>query len=175
MIVGAAVLRIGGADDDAAVRQCEFLDGKFGSVRRAGRSCCGRLLGLRLRRGTAERRIVPLTGGVAKEYHLWAGNRDASDIQRLREDQRHDFDSHVQRLGGEERRGTEFGVVANGEVFRRERTAEERKADIAQLNFAAQGGGSFFFNGGAELVDGDQKREHENQHGQHAHNHKDNL
>jgi len=34
---------------------------------------------------------------------------------------------------------------------------KERKAQIAEFDFAAERGGSFFFNGGAELIDGNQK------------------
>ena len=52
-----------------------------------------------------------------KEGHLRAINRDASDIEGLRENQRHHFNTDVDGFGGEERRGAEFGIVADGEIF----------------------------------------------------------
>ncbi len=94
---------------------------------------------------------------------MWSINRDASDVDGLRENQRHDFDAHLQRFGGEERRRTELGIVTDREILGGERTAEEREAQVSDLYFASQGGGSFFFNGGAELIDGDQKWNDENQ------------
>ncbi len=84
VIIGAALLRIGRAHDDAAVAQREFCNGNFGA-RRSGRFLRGRLFGLRLGGGSAERRIVPLAGAVVQQGHLGAGNCNARDVQRLGE------------------------------------------------------------------------------------------
>ena len=97
-----------------------------------------------------------------KECHLRGFNRDASNIQSFRENQRHHFNTDLDRFGGEERRGAEFGVVADGEILGGERAADQREAEVANLDFAAERGRSFFFNGGAELIDGNQKRRDEN-------------
>src|SRR5713101_6504598 len=99
---------------------------------------------------------------MVKKRHLRSVNRDARDVEGLRENQRQDLDSDLQRLGGEERRRAEFGIVADGDIVGGKRAAEERKAEIAEFNFAAECSRSFFFNGGAELIDGNQKRRDEN-------------
>ncbi len=83
------------------------------------------------------------------------------------------FHTDLERLGGEERRRTEFGIVANGKIFGGERAADQREAHIPELNFAAERGGSFFFDGGTELVDGDQEWSDENQDNQNADDDKD--
>ena len=85
-------------------------------------------------------------------------NRYAGDIQRLRENQRNDFDAHLQRLSGKERGGAEFGIVADGEILGGERASEQREAQIPQLDFASQSGGRLLLDGGAEFIDGDQER-----------------
>src|SRR6267143_472973 len=164
VVVGATPLRIRGADDDAAVFERELLDGEVrGRVRRT-RRFCGR---------AAERRIVPEPRGIVKEGYLRAINRDARDIQGLRENQRNHFNTDLEGFGGEERRRAEFGIVANGKIFGGERAADQREAHVPELHFAAERGRSFFFDGGAELIDGNQERHDENQDDQNADNNED--
>ena len=110
-----------------------------------------------------------------QQRHLGTGNRNAGNVERLRKNQRHHFNAHVQRLGGKERSGAEFRVIADGQVFRGERSANKRQADVAQLHFASQRGGGFPFNDGPELVHGDHERRHKHHHNQHTHRDKNNL
>src|SRR5712664_3355074 len=124
VVVCAELLRIRRAEDDAAVLELKLFDGEVGWRTRRTRGFRGRsLAGLRL--GT-ERGIVPEAGGVVKEGHLRAINGDAGDVQGLREYQRNHFNTDLKGLGGEERRRTEFGIVADGKIFGGERTAEQR-------------------------------------------------
>jgi hypothetical protein len=155
VIVGAALLRVCRADDDAAVFEFELLDGEVGGSARRTRGFCGGRLAFC--GGSAERRIIPLTGGVVKQRDLRAVDGNAGDVEGLRENQRHDFHADFQRFGGEEGRCAEFGIVADGQVLCGERAADQRKAQIAELHFAAERGRGFFFNSGPELIDGNQK------------------
>ena len=175
MVVRAPLLRICRADDDAAVVQREFLDGNFRRACRRRRLFGRRLLGLSFRGGPAQRGIVPLSGAVVQQGHFRTGNRHAGNIQRLRENQRHYFHAHVQRLGRQERSRAEFRVVANGKVFRGKRSADQRQADVAQLHFASQRRRSFLFNDWPELVHGDQERSNEYHYNQHTHHNQHNL
>src|SRR5260370_29481135 len=57
-------------------------------------------------------------------------------------------------------------MVGNGQIVRGQGAGEERKAEVAEINFASQRGGSLFFNGGPELVDRDKERRDEDENDQ---------
>ena len=143
--------------------------------------CCGsggsgwRGLGLRFGGRRAERRVVPVAGGVSNERNLRAVDDDAGDVEGLRRDQRPDFNTDIERLRGEERRGAEFRVVGDGKIVRAERAAEEREAQIADFDFATESGGSLLFDLRTETVDRDQERRDDDDQNQDNDNDANNL
>src|SRR5580698_5116807 len=93
-----------------------------------------------------------------KKKDLGIFNGDASDLKRLAENERKDFDADCKRLSREKRRRAELGIVADGKIFRGQRTADQRKTQTSKLNLAAKRLRSSFFNGGAELIHWNQER-----------------
>ena len=118
----------------------------------------------------SERGEVPHAGRIVQQHDLGRVDGYAGDVQRLRKNQRHQFHTDFKGSCGQKRGGAELGVVSDGKIFGRKRAAEKRKAQIPELNLAPQGRGSFFFDGGAELIHRNQERSDQDQNNQDADN-----
>ena len=95
---------------DAAVRDFQLLD------RKIGRNCAPRRFrgpGCTFRFPT-ETREIPLAGGRMQEGDFRSIQGECRHVQCLGKDQRHDFDTHFQRLCANKRRLAETGVVSDG-------------------------------------------------------------
>ena len=135
IVVGAALSGFRPAYDDLPVFQLKFFDRKIrGGIR--GLSLTS-LLGLGFCRLAAERREIPHLGRIMQQRDLGRVDGDAGNVQSLRKNQWHELHAHLQGFGRQKRRRAEFGIVADGEVFGGQRTAEKRKAQVSQLHLAA--------------------------------------
>src|SRR5260370_6977147 len=165
MIVSIALSRAGRTDGEAAVLEFQLLDGEFGG-RASGPG--GFRLCLRLGGGATQRGVVPLARCVAEKSDFGILDGDAGDVEGPGKNEREEFDADVEGFGREERRRTEFGIVADGKIFGGKGAADEREAEIAELYFAAKRFGCFFLDGGTKLIDRDEKRRGENKHNQNS-------
>ena len=99
-----------------------------------------------------------MSAGVVQQSDLGILDGNAGDVQCARKNQRHDFHADIYFLGGEEGARTEFGIIAHDQIFGGQRTAPERKAEIAHFHFAAQRFRGLGFDGGFELIHRNQER-----------------
>jgi len=76
-------------------------------------------------------------------------------VQGLRENQRNHFHTDLRDFGREEP-DEELNLESSRwkDFLRRSNRFSSGEAHVAELHFAAERGGSFFFDGGTELVDG---------------------
>jgi hypothetical protein len=167
IVVGAALSGVGRANGDLAVLEFELANGDGhgrtrGTLggRRSGRPGARSGIGGSRRGGRlAEGGIVPLAGGIADQSDLGRVNGEAGDAQRFVENERQDFNTNADGFGGEKRRRTEFGIVGDREILRAEGTGDERQAEIADFDLAAERRGGLRFDHGTKLINGNKERQ----------------
>src|ERR1700722_15743440 len=100
---------------------------------------------------------------IADERNFRAVDGDAGDVHLLGKNKRNEFHADPYGFGSEERLLAELRIIGDGEIVGGDRAGEERETQIADVDLAAQCGGSFFFNGRSELIHGNQKRSHDDE------------
>ena len=93
-----------------------------------------------------------------EERDLRIPNRNCCDVDRFGKDQRHYFNANHEGFRGEESGRTELRIIANRKIFTGEGSTQERKAEVAESDFAVERGSSLFLYRRSKLVDRDQKR-----------------
>ena len=151
----------GRSQRDASIRQVKL--GHADVRRRTGRFC--RRFG-RLRRLIPERGEIPHSIAVAQQSDLRMLDEKLSDIEPLAENQRQQFDAHLQRFCLHKRRAAELRIVSDGELVGFHAAREDAQAQIPNFHWPSQRRAQARLNLRTETVDVHQQRENDSDHNQ---------
>src|SRR5580698_2636650 len=140
-------------DGGAAIFDLQLIDGEIWK-------CAGLLLWLaRLScGGAAHGGEVPATVGCVEQIDRRRVDGEMGDAHLALQNEGKNFNSDLERFGLQERRCAEGRIVGDGDVFGDQAALPERKAEMAESDRAAQGGGEARLDGGAEGLGVDEKR-----------------
>ena len=97
------------------------------------------------------------------------------DVELLAENERHQFDAHLQRFRLDKRGAAELGVVGDGELVGAHAAGEDAEAQVADFYWPSQSRAEVRLNLGTEIVDIYQKRERNGDHNQQNNDDADNF
>ncbi len=97
------------------------------------------------------------------ELNRWRIDGEGRDLDRMAEDQRLELDADAKLFGFKKRRSGKGGVVGDGDILRHQAAREERKADVAERDFASERTGELILNLGAERIGIDEERNQDQQ------------
>ena len=133
-----------GGDGGSAICDLKVADGEVGHG--------ALLLGLRSGRGAADAGEVPDAVLILDELDGWRRDGKVGDAHLAVEEERPDFNTNVQGLRLKKGRGAEGRIVGDGDVVGDNAAGEQRKAEMAERDLAAEGAGKLGLQHGAEGV-----------------------